>query len=170
MNKEKLKHYCVLPLYQVDVEKKINPDKSCHKVYWEWVDASGKKNKVPPIFKHGTWKLFVDVITAEKVVNSYETGENDEAWNKLLIAAEGQGFKDTVSNTDKTNCTINLQNGELKIIARKVATDDGWSPEVKFIYSDKDNLIKTSFWVSLDNVKNLDDIAKVFSELAKTFN
>jgi hypothetical protein len=181
--REKLKHFCMLPLYKVEVEKVINPDKSCHQVYWEWIcRPDGKKNESPPICtlgvaakqqQIGSWKLFVDVISTDKFVKSYEAGESDEAWNKLLVAAEAKGFKVTASKVDqqieKTSCIIDLQNGTLKILAKKVATDDGWSPDIKFIYTDKDDLIKTSFQVSLDSVKNLTDIAEVFTGLAEKF-
>ena len=159
----------MLPLFKVEVETKSNPDKSSHKVYWEWVDVNEKKNVAPPSFKHGKWKLFVDVASPEKVIASYEAGESEEAWKKLLAAAEAKGFKDTVSMTDKSSCKIDLQNGTLKIAARKITTDDGLAPEVKITYADKDDLIKTSFLLSLDTPKNLLDIARVFTELASTF-
>lgn len=164
---DRLKHFCMLPVYTVEVEKIANPDKSCHRVYWEWVDASGKKNIAPPKFSNGTWKLLVDVISADKFLKTYDAGENDDALVKLLAAAEGQGFKDTTVKTEKTSCNIDLQNGTLKILARKISTDDGWLPEVKFIYNDKDDLIRTSFAISLDSAKNLTDIANVFIGLAE---
>src|SRR5208283_2363925 len=168
MNKDKLKKFCMLPTYRIEVEKINNPDKSCHRVYWEWVDEKKSKNIVVPKFKDGTWKLMVDVISAENVVRTFEAGDSDEAWNKLLSAAEAKGFK-TTAKIEKTSCNIDLQNGVLKILARKITTDDGTAPEVKLIYADKDELVTTTFTLVLDNAKNLGDIAEVLMKLAGKF-
>lgn len=171
MNKSKLKRHCMLPLFRVEVEKKVNPDKTSHRVYWEWVNASGKKNEAPPTFKNGTWNLFVDVVSKNNEVRSYPTtaDANEDAWAKLKEAATASGYKDTISMVDKEKCTIDLQNGTLRILAQKIPTDDGWAPEVKLIYSDKDDLFKSSLKLSLDSAKHLSDIAAVFTNLAATF-
>lgn len=173
MNKDKLKRFCMLPTYLVEVEKVNNPDKSYHRVYWEWVaipvseNDVGKKNTVPPTFKDGIWKLFVDIVSTDKTIKSHDAGECDDAWNKLAFAAESKGFKEVSTKIEKASCSVDLQNGVLKILARKITTDDGLVPEIKFIYIDKDNSIKTSFTVLLDNSKNLIDIAEVFTNLYK---
>jgi predicted DNA-binding antitoxin AbrB/MazE fold protein len=165
----------MLPVYIVEVEKVINPDKSYHRVYWEWVTIPvsendiSKKNIVPPTFKNGIWKLSVDIVSTDKTTRSHDAGESDEAFSKLMFTASNNGFKEITTKIEKTNCSIDLQNGVLKILAKKVAIDDGYIPEIKIVYIDKDDSIKTSFNIILDNAKNLTDIAEVFINLSSKF-
>lgn len=162
MNLDKLKKFCLLPKWKIEVDKKINPDKSSHVIYWEWVTLEGKRSIVTPQNKLGKWQLFVDVISTDKTVKSYDTEEGEAACNKLLEAAQIQGFTESGENQSET-CSIDLQNGILVFKVSRVFTDDGFVPQLKIEYTDSDDFIKQTLDVNLNSRKDLLALSEMFA-------
>lgn len=154
----------MLPKIRIEVEKKINPDKSMHIVYWEWCAPNGVRPVVgsQPKNKIGLWKIFVDVISADKSVKSYNVAESDEAWQKLLDEALLFDYRDDESISYQ--CCIDLQNGTLQIEISKMLTDEGWVPDLKLVYSDKDDFFKSTFQGGLTSKKDLKNIIEMLTE------
>jgi hypothetical protein len=162
MNLEKLKKFCILPKWKIEVERKINPDKSGHIIYWEWITLDGKRSIVVPHNKLGKWQLFVDVISPDKSQKSYDTEESETAYNKLMEAAKAQGFAES-GEVQSEICEINLQNGKLTFSVSRFFTDDGFVPQLKIDYTDNDGFIKTSHEINLNSVKDLSALSEMFA-------
>ena len=162
MNLDKLKRFCILPKWKVEVEKKINQDKSGHIIYWEWIALDGKRSIVLPQNKLGKWQLFVDVISPDKNQRSYDTEESEVACNKLLEAAKVQGFTES-GEIQSEICEINLQNGILTFKVARVFTDDGFVPRLNIKYTDNDDFIESSYEVNLSSVKDLSALSEMFA-------
>lgn len=161
MNQDKLRKFCLLPKFKIEVEKKVNPNGSLHIIYWEWCAPNGVRPTIgtQPKNKVGLWKIFVDVISKDKSVKSYDVNEDDVAWGKLLEEALLIGYKDDDSNSYQ--CYVDLQNGMLQLIVTRMLTDEGWLPELKIVYSDKDDLFKTTIECGLtskNDLKNMIDM------------
>lgn len=163
MNSDKLKKFCLLPKWKIEVEKKINPDKSSHVIYWEWVTLEGKRSIVTPQNKLGKWQLFVDVVSADKNLRSYDTEEGEAAYNKLSEAAQAQGFMVELGESQTETCSIDLQNGILSFKVSRVFTDDGFVPQLKIEYADTDDFIKQTIDINLNSRKDLLALSKMFA-------
>ena len=164
MDKDDLRKFCTLPTWRVEVERKINPDKSSHKIFWEWVTLDGKRSEGVPKNKIGKWQLFVDVVTPGKCVSTFDTGETDLAWEKLLEAATNAGYE---RKPDQEEFTLDLQNGILKFTVVRMLTDEGYVPELKLVYKDKDDLFSSTFELNMENTDNLKHLGEMFLTLAQ---
>lgn len=153
---ENLKKICILPTWRIEVSQKIVPNTNSHKVYWEWITTDGKRSQVLPKNKIGKWQLFVDVISPEKVISSFEATEDDLALEKLRTTIENSGLQ-----TNEEEFSIDLQNGILKFSIVRLLTDEGFTPQMKLSYSDNDDFYCSIFEMNLETTENLKQIGEM---------
>lgn len=153
-----------MPTWRVEVERKVNPDKSSHKIYWEWTALDGTRSQVVPKNKIGQWKLFVDILSPGKALSTFNATENDLAWEKLEDTAENVGYQEKLGQED---FSVDLQNGIIKFQIKRVLTDEGYQPQLRVAYADNDDFISTFIDINLDSTANLKCIGEMFLSAAK---